>query len=145
MQTAPTSTIIELFFEFSRLMKGNMAVKSELANLSMLQMQALVFVATNPNVTMSEIAKSFSIELSSASSLIDHLHEMGIVQRKHDTKDRRKICIILTKKGVELVKAGKKIRTQRMEKILSFLSEAEKGQLQKILEKLCRSMEESHE
>ncbi|MDE2026290.1 MAG: MarR family transcriptional regulator [Patescibacteria group bacterium] len=145
MQPTAQTKIIELFFEFSRHLKGSMSVKSQFADLSMLQMQALIFITTHPNSTMSEIAKHFSIELPSATSLVNKLYKTGLVERKNDKDDRRKIYVVLTEKGVQLLKEGKKIRKQQIEKILSYLSEAEKKQMQSILEKICRSMEVQHE
>ncbi len=137
--------IIELMFEFSRHIKGPMTVKSQFANLSMLQMQALFFVATNPNSTMSEIAKHFAIELPSATSLINKLYKIKLIERKREKEDRRKIYIVLTKNGVQLLKEAKKIRKQNIEKILSYLSQEEKEQMQKLLEKICLSLGEKHE
>jgi DNA-binding MarR family transcriptional regulator len=145
MQQSTNTKIIELMFDFGRHMKGNMMVKSDLVNLSSLQVHTIIFLATHPNSTMSEIAKHFTIELPSATSLVNNLYKTGLVDRKHEEEDRRKICIVLTKKGVELLKEARKIRQQKIEKILSFLSETEKQQLQKILEKICSSLGEKHE
>lgn len=137
--------IIELMFEVGRLMKGNMGVESHFANLSMLQMQALLFLASNPNSTMSEIAKHFSIELPSATSLINKLHKQELIARQEDKEDRRKICIVLTEKGVELLKEGKKIRSQKMEAALSYLTDTDKQDMEKILEKVVRALGDKHE
>lgn len=139
------SKIIELIFEFSRYLKGSMSVKSQFADLSMLQMQALIFIAGNPDSTMSEIAKHFAIELPSATSLINKLYKTGLVERKQDKEDRRKIYVVLTEKGVQLFKEGKKVRKQQIEKVLAYLTEAEKEKMQEILEKICNSLEATHE
>lgn len=145
MTQSTNAKIIELMFEFGRHLKGNMMVKSDLIHLSSLQVQTIIFLAANPKSTMSEIAKHFSIELPSATSLVNKLHKMGLIERQQEKDDRRKICIVLTEKGVELLKEAKRIRQQNIEKVLSYLSQEEKQELEKMLEKICKSLGDKHE
>ena len=134
--------LIEVIFNLSRLMKDQMASHSELATLSFLQIQTLVFVAKNKAVSMSDIAQNFNIELPSATSLIQKLVKAELLERKTDPKDRRIVKILLTKEGKTLLKTIMKHRKKKIQQHLSLLSDTEKKQLLKILKKMIVKMEE---
>ncbi|HZE87048.1 MAG TPA: MarR family transcriptional regulator [Methylomirabilota bacterium] len=137
-----TSRLIELSFQLSRQIKGTMCFTSQFINLSMLQLQALSFIKSKPNVHMREIAEHFHIELPSATSLLNKLHEMQLVSRSTDATDRRVVKISLTADGETLLKDAMIERNKKTEILLSYLSETEKENLLHIFEKLLTKMEE---
>lgn len=145
----PTDTktiqLAEIIFKASRLMREHMGFKSEVGNLSMLQLQALIFIKRHPNAHMREIANNFKIELPSATSLIDTLTKASLVERESDSRDRRVVKITLTEEGKTLLKQAVKMRTKKIATILSYLSNEDKSDLLRIMRKLLKNLEDVYE
>jgi DNA-binding MarR family transcriptional regulator len=141
MQTATTNELTDVSFQISRLFKENLCYTSPITHLSILQLQALIFIKQHPNVQMRDIAAHFRIELPSATSLLNKLHQMKMVTRKTDTDDRRVVRIMLTNEGQTLLNDAMIERGKKMEKVLSFLSEHDKMALLRILKTLATKME----
>lgn len=128
--------LVEIMFKISRLMKQEMSYTNNLTHLSILQIQTLIFLHQNKNVAMSDIAGYFRIELPSATILLNKLYSLKLVERHDDHEDRRLVRISLTEKGKTLLKQAMYQRRKKVEKILSYLSEKEKGDLLNILKTL---------
>jgi len=139
------SPMADAIFTLSKLMKEHMTECLKTIHVSILQLQALVFLHMKKNAQMSEIANHFKIELPSATSLINKLVEMNLVTRKADKEDRRLVRISLTKQGETLLSEGLRARAKHMEHILSFLSQADKKELLRIIQKLIQALEKKHE
>lgn len=135
-----TSQLIDSIFTFSRLMKEKMGIKSDLANLSMVQIQTLLFLKKNSSSPMRKIAEYVQIELPSATNLIDTLVQLELVARNADNQDKRVVNISLTQKAEELLAKVKKERTETMNVVLTPLSDTDKEKLLEILKKLTESM-----
>jgi DNA-binding MarR family transcriptional regulator len=58
-----------------------------------------VFIALNNNVTMKECSQKLNLSKSTITVIIDKLEQENLVKRIRSRKDRRKIFLILTKKG----------------------------------------------
>lgn len=140
-----TGRLIDTIFRFLRGMKEKMGAKSDVAHLSMVQLQTLSFLLKNPASPMRHIAEFLQIELPSATSLIEKLVKMQFVQRKLDAKDKRLVKISLTKKGKLLLTKAKRERTKNISLVLSLLTEKEKTDLLTILGKLADRMEKKNE
>lgn len=123
-------------FQISRLLKEKMSFSSKMVHLSMLQIHTLIFLNQNENVAMSDIADSFHIELPSATSLVNKLFEMKLVERSEDRHDRRIVRISLTDEGIKLMKTVRREQREKIETILSYLPEKERMQLLHILKTL---------
>jgi DNA-binding MarR family transcriptional regulator len=67
------------------------------------QWEAMRFITDEKEPTMKDIADALSITPPSATSLINHLLQKGLVKRKVDISDRRAIRIIPTQKTQELL------------------------------------------
>lgn len=139
------ATLVEEIFTFSRFMKEQMCFDSELMRLSMLQLQALVFLKRNTMAQMGEIAEHFKIELPSATSLINKLSKGGLVERKADDHDRRLVRIILTPQGEKLLDQAMKARSKKITETLSYLSEQDRKDLSLIMQKLTATMKKTDE
>ena len=125
MTECNTIEIMEVMFEISRCMKEEMAYTHDLMHLSILQIQALIFISQNKKVSMGDIAGYFHIELSSATSLLNKLYNQKLVDRHIDKEDKRLVLILLTEEGKSLLKQAMNQRRKKLEKILSYLSEKE--------------------
>lgn len=131
-----TNEIIENMFKIFRHLKEEMSFKNSFINLSLLQIQALIFIKQNEKSQMREISHHFNIELPSATSLVNNLHKLQLVERFNDPEDRRLVRISLTSKGKSLLNRVKNQRKKKLEKILSYLSENEKNELLHIFKTL---------
>lgn len=136
MKEDNTFELVEMLFNISRLMKGEMSYTNNLTHLSILQIQALIFFKQNKNIPMSEIAQHFNIELSSATSLLDKLYDLKLVKRQADLEDRRLVRINLTREGKKLLEQAMCQRRKKLEKFLSYLTKKEKSVLLDILKRL---------
>lgn len=143
--TQINSSLVEEIFKFSRLLKGTMSFNSELSRLSMLQIQALVFLKKHDEAQMGEIAQHFNIELPSATSLVNKITKLGLVERKADKNDRRVVIIALTKEGRTLLQQAMEERSKKITKTLSYLSAKDKQELLRIMQILTDTMEKEYE
>lgn len=78
--------------------------KSE--NLSPIQIQFLVFMATHPreNSFVSELAKEFNLTAATVSEAVKTLENKGLVKKKINPDDHRQSFVFLTKKGLTTTK-----------------------------------------
>lgn len=139
------SQLIEGIFTLTRMMKEHMHNKSDLVHLSMVQVQAMIFLKKQPESTMNEIASHFHIELPSATSLVNKLVKAKLAKRVTDKKDRRIVRVTLTAHGKQLLEEAMKERSEKMRQLLSHLDTTEKEHLLKITDKLIATIKESHE
>lgn len=143
--TTTTNKLVEATFKLSRLIKENMCYTGNIAQLTVVQLQALIFLKKNPNVTMSKIAENFRIELPSATSLLNKLSELKLVERQTDPIDRRVVRINLTQQGQTLLKNAMIERTKKIEELLSFVSGDDQATLLRIVTTLTEKLEKQNE
>jgi DNA-binding MarR family transcriptional regulator len=138
MKQDNTIELVEMLFTVSRRMKDEMSFTNNLVHLSILQIQTLIFLNQNKDkqVSMTDIAEYFHIELPSATSLLNILYDQKLVERHTDENDRRLVIIVLTIKGKKLLEQAMHVRRKKFEKILSYLSGKEKLELLNIFKKL---------
>jgi DNA-binding MarR family transcriptional regulator len=72
---------------------------------------------------------------SDASRVVEGLRKRGLVQRELNSKDRRRVDVIITQKGLDLLKTIEK-RSEEMDSFLSNLNHEEIDQLNNLLEKM---------
>lgn len=137
--------VIEIIFRISRLMSREMAYNSDVVNLSMLQLQALILIDKNKIIHMGDIATHFKIEMPTATSLLNKLVVMKLVKRKTDKKDRRIVRLNLTNKGKNLLKNAMLQRSKKINKLLFYLPLKNKKELLKILDEIVVKMEGKNE
>ena len=138
MKQDTTNELVEMMFAVFRRMKDEMSFTNHLTHLSIVQIQTLFFLNhhTNKQVSMSDIAEYFHIELPSATSLITKLCDINLVERHADHQDRRLVLITVTGEGKKLLEQAMRERRQKLEKMLSYLSGKEKGELFTIVKTL---------
>lgn len=137
--------ILELMFSVGRLMKGEMKFSSHTANLSLLQIQALMFIDKSGEVQMKDLANNFTITLPTATSLVDNLIKAGLVLRTRSTEDRRVVTIKLSAQGKRLFAKIARERTEKMNTMLSYISHKEREELFKVLSSLKKNLERENE
>lgn len=143
MKMDNTNDLIETIFKTFRLMKEEMSYTHNVTHLSILQIQTLVFLNHNrdKNISMSDIAGYFRIELPSATSLVNKLAMQKLVERHADKNDRRLVLITLTNEGKTMFNEAMCARRKKLEKLLSYLSEKEKSDLSSIFKTLYNKLQ----
>lgn len=136
--------IIELIFNLSRLVRSGMSFDSGSRHLTLHQLQTLLLISREKNITMADIARNFHITKPSATVLINSLVNKGYLKRTTGKVDRREIKISLAKKGQNLLNKAAKERSLKINKILSYISEKEKKRLGEILQKIVNNLKESN-
>jgi len=142
MKEDKISEIVETMARVMRLIKKEANFTDRLKHLSMLQIQTIIFLYNNNNVSMGEIAGYFHVELPSATSLLNKLADQNLVERREDSADRRVVKVSLSAEGKFLAKKAMAERRKHMEKMLTYLSVKEQSELLKILKSLQNRLQE---
>lgn len=137
--------LVETICTLSKLMKEQMSYSTDLTTLTLAQLQTLIFLKNHRSVSMRDIANHFSIELPSATSLLNKLHSVELVERQQDEKDRRIVRIALTAKGESLLKEAMEQRTKKISHMLSSLSQKDQDDLLRILQILVAKLKQNNE
>lgn len=145
MATTINDQLAETIFALSRSMKEEMTFDSDTLQLTVLQLQALIFINKNKAVLMGDIANHFDISLPTATVLSDKLVKAKLIKRNRNKKDRRIVNVSLTEKGKTLLKKAIKQRHQKINKLLSYLSVNDRKKLLSILENLSVNINKSYE
>jgi len=105
-------------------------------NLTMIQLHGLIFIKENENSHLTDLAKSFSITLSTANNLVNRLVNLNLVKKESGQKDQRVIKLSITKKGKDLIKRLVKERKKIFSNVINRLTQDEKEKLLIILKKI---------
>lgn len=132
------SQIINLIFTVRRIMHGQINEKKKCA-VPFLHLIALRYVFEE-KPSMKDVADFLSITPPSATSLIDTLIKLGLVERKEDENDRRVVKIVITQKGEDYFKKGAHSMAKEMRKALEKLTKEEQKDLAVILQKLINNL-----
>ena len=95
------------------------------------------------NVTMGEFSNALSVPLSTATRIADWLVDNGYIQRLPDSDDRRVVRVALTNTGKELFKTIDQYIRQRMQQILSNLTDEERTILLTLVSKVVSGLKEA--
>jgi DNA-binding MarR family transcriptional regulator len=131
MQTS-TGTI-PLFTEVGGLIKSRL---QHGLSLPFSQCQTLWFVAEHKRPNMQDVAKHFKITAPSATFLVEELVHGGHLIRHASSADRRKVELVLTPKGKQVVRVLIQKRKVVLNKIFESLSSADRNDLNRILKKI---------
>jgi DNA-binding MarR family transcriptional regulator len=132
-----SSDIIKTFFSIRSLMQRFLLKKGK---ISFMRIMVLCYLLENKSPTMKEMADYFGITMPSASSIIDNLVEMNMIERKDDSKDRRLIRIQLTKNGGKTAKRELGATIKNLGLIISTLSRDEKRRFFEIMKKIHKNL-----
>ena len=104
--------------------------------LSPHQGRALLVVALEPELRLTDLASRLRIAPRSATEVVDALVEAGLAERHTDDTDRRATLIGLTSKGRTTVRAIRDAREKMATGVFDRISERDRVQLQRILGRL---------
>ncbi|MFY9402577.1 MAG: MarR family transcriptional regulator [Candidatus Omnitrophota bacterium] len=100
------------------------------------QILILDFLNSKDKIKMKDIASFMKISTPAATGIVDRLVKSGYALRDYDKKDRRIIKILITPKGVSLLKRIKEERRNLTIKIFKRVSESDRENYLKILTRI---------
>lgn len=91
-------------------------------DLTMPQLKTLYTVVVGDGVSMSQLARTLGMTLSTATGVVDRLVSQGLVRRDGDPHDRRLVLLRPTEEGVALVDRLTQVGQAQLELIASRLN-----------------------
>lgn len=112
------------------------------ADLSMREMDVILFLANNPgHDTARDVTELRGLSKSQVSAAVDLLAERGLLDRLPDRADRRVVHLALTERGLALGRQGRQIQSACLEALFAGLTPAETARFQGLLEKVLTGAE----
>lgn len=111
-----------------------LAKRSELTASQLLLMQ---HVARFGEALPSAIAKAIDLKQATVTVLVNKLEEAGLVTRRRDTEDRRRVWVELTEPGRAALRSSPDLLQNRFERGFESLEEWEQAMIIAILEKVA--------
>ena len=105
------------------------------------QMVCLLAVSAGDGMTLSKLAKSVSLCASTVTGIADRLENRGLVRRRRDTYDRRRITLEITAAGRRLIAAAPPLLQDKFSSRLEALPELEQVTIALSLERIVDMME----
>ncbi len=114
------------------------------AQLSPGHVQVLIALGRGPH-SIGGLAEAVGVSQSAASQLVDRLAEHGMVQRRHDPRDRRVVLVDYVPGMQDIAREMMEGRRRKIEQALGSLTDEEVRAFLKGLKLLVEGFEEAHE
>ena len=112
------------------------------ADLTLPQYRVLVFLAAGDRPA-TQVAALLGVAPSTITSAVDGLTARGLVERRADPSDRRRVVLALTDRGRNALSDGDTVVAARLDRLLTHLDRDEAETVLTGLEHLNRAMERS--
>lgn len=110
--------------------------------LSLTERSVLGLLLEQKEMLPSELAVAEKITSQSMSTIINHLLQLGYINRKASQTDKRKVLVSLTKAGQDVISKRRHERDEWLQHAISeTLSQREQDMLRKLMEPLQRLVE----
>jgi DNA-binding MarR family transcriptional regulator len=100
------------------------------------QSNLLFMIKERGYMQMSELAAGVGVTTGAATGFIARLLKRGLVNRAHDSQDRRRVLVKLTAKGEQVVEKIRRQKQQRLAGLMGIVSESERKSFRAILNKM---------
>jgi DNA-binding MarR family transcriptional regulator len=121
-------------------------IAGKFKELSKNQPIVIKIIGIEGEIMPSTLGKYTGMEKSSLTRMVDDLEKKGIVFRKTDPEDRRKVLVSLTEKGLDCYNRLSQITTEMAEELLQFVDGKDVENFMHSLEtivKILRKIDES--
>jgi len=109
-------------------------------NLSLPQLQLLSVLKQNgSSLTTGEIARAMVKASQTMTGVVDRLEAQGLVERRYDRSDRRKVWVRLTEKGERRWEDAMPVANRLVEEVFSVLTDEQLRELQAQTDKLRKA------
>jgi len=98
-------------------------------SISMTHLLLMSLLETHGSLPMSRVAELLGCGLPAATGIVSRMEERGLVDRQHESEDRRVVTLRLSDAGAAEVRELQLSRRERMATALTHLSETEREQL----------------
>ncbi|MEQ8168492.1 MAG: MarR family transcriptional regulator [Candidatus Eremiobacterota bacterium] len=124
------------------LLKSLAVSASNLKNMSLSQLNVLLFLEARDHVRMKDIGEKLCIKPSSVTNLVDRLIRAGLVERSFDPEDRRVVEVSLSEDGKRLIEDVRKIDRKHWEKVIGKIDEVEYEEILRVIKKFDDALRE---
>jgi DNA-binding MarR family transcriptional regulator len=91
---------------------------------------------------MVELAREQLITGAGMTSIVDHLEELGLVERVKSESDRRVVSVAISRKGEDVVKQGLELYRRLIEKATRHITEQDRRSLLTTFDSMIASVQE---
>ena len=126
----------------TRLIKKLRSKSATGAGLSLTERSTLALLDQHKKLLPSELASMEKITTQSMSQILNHLLELGYIQRRSSEKDKRKVIISISKTGRSILYKVRNERDEWLNKaLIDICSEKEKELLRRAIAPLAKLVE----
>ncbi len=133
-----------LFFETRQIIRQKLPADGQSDPNAWMRLQTMRYIDVSGEPTMQDVAAYLRIKAPSATSVVAHLVDQGLVERKHGT-DRREVKLSVTSRGKKVLREYAEQSDTMMRSAFSTLDEKEVWSLCDILKKLVRGHGNQHQ
>lgn len=126
------SVAADLLDELAPIIAGERAAfahRCHTRSISMTHLLLMTLLDKHGPVPMSRVAELLGCGLPAATGIVSRMEERGLVERQHDSEDRRVVTLRLSAEGATEINQLQLSRRERMASALSHLSDPEREQL----------------
>jgi DNA-binding MarR family transcriptional regulator len=113
-------------------------IAGKFKELSKNQPIVIKIIGIEGEIMPSTLGKYTGMEKSSLTRMVDDLEKKGIVFRKTDPEDRRKVLVSLTEKGLDCYNLLSQITTEMAEELLQFVDDTDVENFMNSLETMVK-------
>ena len=129
-----------ILVEFCERFYGWEASVAKLGKLSAPQLRTICVIGRNENIRMKDIADRMELTTGTVTVMIDHLQQMGLVERCRNESDRRSYKILLSEKGRKYYEEHRKRQRELVRKLANKISDADRETSERVLENFIHSI-----
>jgi DNA-binding MarR family transcriptional regulator len=129
--------ILTMDRRFERNLHGEWGREWADVDLTMPQIKVMFIVCSSNGVSMSQLARTLGMTLSTLTGVVDRLTNQGLVRRQDDAQDRRVVLLYPTEEGATLIERLVQAGRQRFRFILERLSLTDLRRVSEALDTLC--------
>lgn len=89
---------------------------------SLIQLNVVAVLEADGPLSMSRLAEALDVSVASATGIVSRMERRGLVERRHDTADRRLVVVHLTERGAGLFRDLEAHRRERLAQLLHELT-----------------------
>jgi len=140
-KTKLNEELFDIMINVARIIKHRVVPVSYAGQLTLLQLEILIYLFQEKKIKSVDMAKHFCVTKPTISIHLERLERSKLIKRFQNEKDRRSEWISLTAKGKNLLNKYIKQRRDKINQLLTFISETEKKQLLTIIKNLAATLE----
>ena len=92
---------------------------------SLIHLNVLTMIESEGALSMSRLAEALDVSVASATGIVDRMEKRGLVERRHEERDRRVVLVHPTERGLDVFREVDERRRAGLGRLLEQLSAAE--------------------